>query len=1157
MKNSFLWFAILCLSLVAAAAEHAAPPPQNAASEPLVRWMIEDGDSRDPNAYYDEKPPFLERSYDKATQADRSLHFITGTTHASGYITKFHWPEAKNFSAIAEAGVLSLDLWIKNPGDLHEGDSRVFDVTLGSRSNEQFTSWYIATSLLKAQTWNRIALRLAKGQATLDGSSVNGVAIGSDAASSVVNGNVDWSRVDYSRLALLVAAPVEGYLDNMLIESSDAAARPHKTITLSRDDPTPHLQEARALAAPNIFSPRYDIPPTDVRADAFFKDDLLKWDKAAGWQADFYGCENEVFALSSDQMLRGAHNVKIEMKAIAPDARVVLRPPAPIRLEEPFDILDCWIYGNYNSGTVLGLSFQLPDGNSYKWTGGTNTYVSPGYLFDDWSMAHIALPRVFPKGTTLTAIEFHTARPGQYLFHIDQMRALNFRQHLQRTPAPVYKNIGAEIPLPVQDSGACPQSAEAVKTIFTLSKSEGVLTYIAPGGEKIAYRIAPQAGTLSDLTVVVTNGKGETMHAFKPAAGSAPVFEINDKTVSVRDAKVKLLTQRNDGAGLVYSWEYSLPGGVAHVEYRFSLRGKTLAIDVASLEANVSHWAFGAASGLKNPKVVEVPFMLNGPNVLCDGALFTTYFPDWYHSNVSVLPYVAGNEVQGDTAKYTYPDTGYEYWPRTDGKRYPLRERFYITSSTTLEDCLPSISNPPSPLKETLSKRLYKMISPIPDWPQIVKANAALWDKYGLTNLYVLFHAGLWSNHGGRGPEPWHSRLDVSVATPGGKPAVTELFRYLKSKGMAPGYYGGFDFYEPISRIWNYNDVAIRADGSWPASWVQAYHMKTWKFADLAATFATTQAQEFGPDVIYEDGWTSHRLFELNDYDHRLRGSGRMVDSLRGFAAGFRNLRRSAGGPVFSEGNGSNFFTAGLDDGDYGKLKGFAGGQSPDKRRPELFVDFALRKIHPLHATISLDIGYGLFAGVPLDGGDHQWFHHFLAAQIAFGTVGMLEPYSEIYADPTRNFQWTLASYFMMQQLQQRFIMEPVAEIKYFDGNALVSSSRAVASGKYKDNMVFIRYRNGLEIFVNCNWDGKNWMVEDGGQKYELPPGGWLARQGNDFLEYSALENGRRVDFVDSPEYSYLDGHGQTVSRGGLTTDKIAIRHKTGARQGTILFFPE
>ena len=45
----------------------------------------------------------------------------------------------------------------------------------------------------------------------------------------------------------------------------------------------------------------------------------------------------------------------------------------------------------------------------------------------------------------------------------------------------------------------------------------------------------------------------------------------------------------------------------------------------------------------------------------------------------------------------------------------------------------------------------------------------------------------------------------------------------------------------------------------------------------------------------------------------------------------------------------------------------------------------------------------------------------------------------------------------------------------------------------------------------------KHWLVEDRGQMYDLPPGGWLARQGDDFLEYSAIQEGKRVDFVDSP----------------------------------------
>ena len=36
-----------------------------------------------------------------------------------------------------------------------------------------------------------------------------------------------------------------------------------------------------------------------------------------------------------------------------------------------------------------------------------------------------------------------------------------------------------------------------------------------------------------------------------------------------------------------------------------------------------------------------------------------------------------------------------------------------------------------------------------------------------------------------------------------------------------------------------------------------------------------------------------------------------------------------------------------------------------------------------------------------------------------------------------------------------------------------------------------------------------------------------FARQGKEFLEYSALQDGSRVSYVDSPEYRYLNGYGK------------------------------
>ena len=134
--------------------------------------------------------------------------------------------------------------------------------------------------------------------------------------------------------------------------------------------------------------------------------------------------------------------------------------------------------------------------------------------------------------------------------------------------------------------------------------------------------------------------------------------------------------------------------------------------------------------------------------------------------------------------------------------------------------------------------------------------------------------------------------------------------------------------------------------------------------------------------------------------------------------------------------------------------------------------------------------------------------------------------------------------------------MQPVKTIRYFDGSKLVPTEEALVSGKYRDNMLYVQYENGLEIYINCNWDDRVWEITADGRKYQLPAGGWFARQGKDFLEYSILQNGSRVSYVDSPEYRYLNGYGKKAEVDGLSTDRILIRYKTGKKAGKTLYYP-
>ncbi len=66
-----------------------------------------------------------------------------------------------------------------------------------------------------------------------------------------------------------------------------------------------------------------------------------------------------------------------------------------------------------------------------------------------------------------------------------------------------------------------------------------------------------------------------------------------------------------------------------------------------------------------------------------------------------------------------------------------------------------------------------------------------------------------------------------------------------------------------------------------------------------------------------------------------------------------------------------------------------------------------------------------------------------------------------------------------------------------------------------------------------------------------------LIDPGAPFLEFSALVNGARVDFVDSPDYVYLDGHKKSVVVNGYETDRQLVVWKRGPRAGQRRVFPE
>ena len=84
----------------------------------------------------------------------------------------------------------------------------------------------------------------------------------------------------------------------------------------------------------------------------------------------------------------------------------------------------------------------------------------------------------------------------------------------------------------------------------------------------------------------------------------------------------------------------------------------------------------------------------------------------------------------------------------------------------------------------------------------------------------------------------------------------------------------------------------------------------------------------------------------------------------------------------------------------------------------------------------------------------------------------------------------------------------------------------AMLRGNHENSgKIHVRYPNGLLVWVNRSAKD-NWSVKVDGKEYILPPNGYVAFKPDTLLEYSALIDGHRADYVRGPLYTYMNGNG-------------------------------
>jgi hypothetical protein len=895
---------------------------------------------------------------------------------------------------------------------------------------------------------------------------------------------------------------------------------------------------------------------------------LVGFEDLTGWEVRCRDGAQAGLYRSKQEVCFGDYSAKAVYSGTSPNSTFVIAPPRPISVPGKPTAINLWVRGN-NWGWVdppetarTEIHVLIRDSKDGRYA------VDMGTVdFDYWFLLHGMLfgptgrRGVYHKITEKSEDLIHypiwfegievsscsNEKPARLYFdalsfYETQYAPLKFEPPPEKLPWPTTpdtilptckKRVGNE----VRRQGAAYELTATETAPGGVSDSDSVGDRSGPATsglesprrapETIRYRYEPNAGQLSDITVEAGGQR------FWPCWNGGVEFELGGKVVrpGSEGTTVRLLSCRRsetpeaqakgdraedgparpDGGshGIVAEWEIAVGQVSARYRYEIRIKGKSLIVDVTATGGLATRFDIGLAKGLDKPKAIYIPYLTYGmdwPRVVCsagrDAPVFALGLLDYYNSDASSL-YGTPRLQEKDAIAY---NGGAFYEKKTDGRRNDLRERLLINVSRDFREVLPNIPNPRCDTGEVAREYLWRNIGhPQPEMLARYKA-------YGIDKFIACHHEVGWRDAG----ESFTMRLRAA-------PRITDdgLARYsefVRGLGYRFGTYTNYVDFAPVNSNWNEDDVCLNPDGTWQRAWPRCYALKPLRAVEKEAYYAPRIHEKFGTNAQYCDVHTAYTPWGRTDYDARTPGAGMFRTQFNAFARLLWNESKAHHGPVFSEGC-HQWFYAGIVDGDYGQMVPYGTGH-----RIEPIVDFDLLKMHPLMTDFGMGMP-GMYYG---ERGDWMkdrsrlspYFDKFHTSTIAFGHIGFL-------ADEW-GLDGTLKSYFLLQALQQRYAMVPVKRIGYFDGTRIVDSSTALITDAYKRRQINVLYENGLEVWANLSPE-KDWTVRVDDKEYLLAPYGFVAREPNDILAYSAIVGDARHELVQCRDYLYLDSRGQIV----------------------------
>ncbi len=481
-----------------------------------------------------------------------------------------------------------------------------------------------------------------------------------------------------------------------------------------------------------------------------------------------------------------------------------------------------------------------------------------------------------------------------------------------------------------------------------------------------------------------------------------------------------------------------------------------------------------------------------------------------------------------DSTRIEGADTA--YLPRTDGTFNSGRERLIFTASPQIADVMPNSAWPQSRYYDRMTGRLVLDVTVTEHFADIERKLVGLRNT-GLSRCLVVVH--VWQQMGYDNGLPTVLPANSFL---GGGDIIKRIAALTRSMDCFFALHQNYIDHYTNSGVFDSKLISLDGRAMPINGWFnqglgsQSYSAKPRAFTLFARQIAANIHRSLGTTAAFIDVNSSFLPWERVDMDAREPNGGMFRPFSTESNALFALLQDIEQGPVLGEGSQSSFYWAGALDG----VDGNSGVSARiDSRVMPLWVDFNLRKIHPIQQNYGMGFYSRYRPGQLAIAQPDQDIYR--TQQIAFGHL----PYrsGSDWGDPRRFVQEAA----LAAPVAHRYGGIAVSNIAYRLADRWIPIETALPVNASRT--VRVRYANGLVITANTAAAS---ITDAAGTS--LPTGGWSAH-GPGIDGASSSVNGTRRDFMRTADAIYADPReapGNWAGRGDPAPTDFGVLRTSG-----------